>query len=242
MEGSKNDSADPSGLPLEDLEGLFEDTFTQLAEDSKRLMDNKGSNNTPNTPLFESNFEAKKSLIIEHDKKTSGKVKTSLRMKYEAEVQSFIKREGSLEDIRRKLGLSKRKVCQLLLVDPSAWTRWVKGASGAPPHIYRALEWYLLLQEKHPEYKSSLWLNAVSRPQLSKQEIDTIKDELIHKTHGELTKKAIFYLKEEDLKRNSLAREMKSKAESIKQLKRWVYGLIVSQLFLAALIVLLISL
>ena len=36
------------------------------------------------------------------------------------------------------------------MVDPSAWTRWAKKNENPPPHIYRALQWYMILQEKLP--------------------------------------------------------------------------------------------
>lgn len=76
--------------------------------------------------------------------------KTALRMKYEAEVSVIKKQTGDLEIIRANLGLSARKMCQLLMVDPSAWSRWTKAGEEAPPHIYRALQWYLTLNEKIP--------------------------------------------------------------------------------------------
>lgn len=76
--------------------------------------------------------------------------KSSNRMFYEAQVQVIQKQVGNLEKIRTDLGLSQRKIAQLLLVDPSAWTRWVKNNEEAPPHIYRALQWYMILQEKIP--------------------------------------------------------------------------------------------
>lgn len=70
------------------------------------------------------------------------------RLKYEAEIRVIRAKIGGLEEIRSRLGLSRRKICQLLLVDPSAWTRWTSPEGEAPPHIYRALEWYLMLTEK----------------------------------------------------------------------------------------------
>jgi hypothetical protein len=73
----------------------------------------------------------------------SNRAKTSLRLKYEAETQVFKKEMGSLEEVRIKLGFSRRKICQLLMVDPSAWTRWTADNNDAPPHIYRSLKWYL---------------------------------------------------------------------------------------------------
>jgi len=74
--------------------------------------------------------------------------RSSLRMTYESEVRIFKSQHGDLENIRKRLGLSRRKMCQLLMVDPSAWTRWTKGGSEAPPHVYRALEWFLALNQK----------------------------------------------------------------------------------------------
>jgi transcriptional regulator with XRE-family HTH domain len=84
--------------------------------------------------------------------KTPVRKKTSLRRKYEAEKQSLEKQLGSLEDIRARLGLSQRKMAQLLMVDPSAWTRWIKEPSKVPPHVYRSLQWYLELTEKRPQW------------------------------------------------------------------------------------------
>lgn len=80
--------------------------------------------------------------------------KSSLRMRYEAETKVFRSQFGGLEDIRQKLGFSRRKMCQLLLVDPSAWTRWMRDETKVPPHVYRSLEWFLALNERsltHPE-------------------------------------------------------------------------------------------
>ena len=83
-------------------------------------------------------------------KPSAGRTKSSQRMKYEAEIRLFRTTYGGLEDVRLRLGLSQRKICQLLLVDPSAWTRWGRDEAKVPPHIYRALEWYISLAEKEP--------------------------------------------------------------------------------------------
>lgn len=66
------------------------------------------------------------------------KAKTSLRMNYEAQAKVIERQTGGLEAIRLQLGLSQRKMAQLLLVDPSAWTRWMK--TSPPPHILRSLQ------------------------------------------------------------------------------------------------------
>lgn len=76
--------------------------------------------------------------------------KTSLRMNYEAQVTVMRRQMGSLEAVRLDLGLSQRKMAQLLMVDPSSWTRWTKQGDEAPPHIWRALQWYMALREKIP--------------------------------------------------------------------------------------------
>jgi transcriptional regulator with XRE-family HTH domain len=91
------------------------------------------------------------------------RAKTSLRIRYEAEVQVIKRKLGNLEDIRKTLGLSQRKISQLLFVDPSAWTRWTKGGDEAPPHIYRMLQWYLALEDKYPALDTGFWLSTVAR-------------------------------------------------------------------------------
>lgn len=86
--------------------------------------------------------------------------KTSLRMHYEAQVAVIQRQLGSLEDVRLKLGLSQRKMAQLLLVDPSSWTRWNRPSDEAPPHIWRALQWYMTLQDKIPGLSHQYFLGA----------------------------------------------------------------------------------
>lgn len=70
---------------------------------------------------------------------------------YLLEKERIISEIGDLEQIRATLGLSQRKVCQLLLVDPSAWTRWLNTENGAPPHIYQALRWLIELKKVNPD-------------------------------------------------------------------------------------------
>lgn len=88
------------------------------------------------------------------------KFESPLRLKYRAEVGVIQRQIGGLEEIRQKLGLSQRKMAQLLLVDPSAWSRWVKEDS-APPHVFRALEWYMLLTKEAPSHAHSYWISTV---------------------------------------------------------------------------------
>lgn len=91
------------------------------------------------------------------------RAKSSLRLKYEAESQVIRRKLGDLESIRSQLGLSQRKISQLLLVDPSAWTRWTKAGETAPPHIYRMLQWYLALEERYPALDVNFWLKTVAQ-------------------------------------------------------------------------------
>lgn len=77
------------------------------------------------------------------------KISLSLRDQYLLEIERIKHEIGDLEQIRTALGLSQRRMCQLLLVDPSAWTRWNK--TSPPPHIYKALKWLIELKKINPE-------------------------------------------------------------------------------------------
>jgi transcriptional regulator with XRE-family HTH domain len=78
--------------------------------------------------------------------------KTTLRIRYESEARVLLQKMGGLEGIRQQLGLSQRKICSLLLVDPSAWSRWIKDESRTPPHVVRCLQWYMELEGKNPAW------------------------------------------------------------------------------------------
>ncbi len=101
--------------------------------------------------------------------------KTSLRMHYEAQVAVIKKQLGDLESVRTGFGLSQRKMAQLLMVDPSSWTRWTKQGDETPPHIWRALQWYSVLQEKIPGLTPQYFINQSPQVLHKKalQELDT---------------------------------------------------------------------
>jgi len=82
----------------------------------------------------------------------------TLNAEYKSITDQIKKEIGSLEEIRTRLALSRRAICKLLMVDPSAWTRWTKSKDGvdAPPHIYQALKWYLQLIGKNPDVHAPL--------------------------------------------------------------------------------------
>jgi FtsZ-binding cell division protein ZapB len=95
-----------------------------------------------------------------------------------------------LENIRIKLGLSRRQICKLLKVDPSAWTRWMKTPSGAPAHVHQSLEWYMKLVEQNPEQNAPQLLaqkfessNKESEIQISrlKREVETLRRDNLEK-------------------------------------------------------------
>ncbi len=100
--------------------------------------------------------------MINDSEKSANKVGnraiSSVRLNYEAQVNVIKGQIGDLENIRSSLGLSQRKMAQLLLVDPSSWSRWTQKGDDVPPHIYRALQWYMILQEKIPGLNASYFL------------------------------------------------------------------------------------
>lgn len=114
------------------------------------------------TPKSESLSPDEASALNEDTKPGLLRARSSLRQRYEAEARVIEKRLGGLESVRESLGLSQRKMAQLLLVDPSAWTRWT-GGDTVPPHVWRALAWYLALQEKYPALDATFWLQGVAR-------------------------------------------------------------------------------
>ena len=88
----------------------------------------------------------------------SEKAKTSLRIQYEAQSEVLRRQMGGLRGVQATLDLSARKICQLLMVDPSAWSRWLRDESQVPPHIWRALQWYFTIQDKMPGLNASYFL------------------------------------------------------------------------------------
>lgn len=122
-----------------------------------------------NPPILSPNMDQLKD--VEFDEKSLDfdtkneevKAKTSLRMTYEAQVEVLKRQLGDLEQIRGNLGLSQRKMAQLLMVDPSSWTRWTKKGDEAPPQVWRALQWYLALQGKIPGLNNQYFLSESSR-------------------------------------------------------------------------------
>jgi len=62
------------------------------------------------------------------------------------------KQIGDIEQVRATIGLNKKRMCELLLIDPSTWTRWTTGKTTPPPWVYRTLQWGLAVMDKHPEF------------------------------------------------------------------------------------------
>lgn len=186
------------GLELElnqKMKSSIRESF--LADDSNgksSLFDEQISSKNPaflgdNSSVFEDDFN------LANDAENQ-KAKTSLRMTYEAQTEVIKRQLGDLEQIREKLGLSQRKMAQLLLVDPSSWSRWTKKGDEAPPQVWRALQWYMALQGKipglQPQYFFSEGLRNIE--QLKRDEIDTLRKDLMKKMSS-LESQVQFYKK-----------------------------------------------
>lgn len=65
---------------------------------------------------------------------------------------------GGIEGVQKALNLSLRELAQLLWVDVSSLHRWKNQPETSPPLLWKALEWYFLLVEKHPSLYPSFWL------------------------------------------------------------------------------------
>lgn len=78
--------------------------------------------------------------------------KSNMRERYELEVAEIKLRYGTLEDMRAKLGLTKRRMAEFLLVDPSAWTRWTseENTENAPLHVYKTMSFLMAQFEENP--------------------------------------------------------------------------------------------
>ena len=78
--------------------------------------------------------------------------KTKSRGRNEITASLIQKQIGDIEQVRASLGLNKKRMCELLLIDPSTWTRWTTGKTAPPPWLYRTLQWGLAVMDKHPEF------------------------------------------------------------------------------------------
>ena len=146
--------------------------------------------------------------------------KSSQRMKYEAEVAVLKRKIGSLDDIRSQLGLTQRKICQLLLVDPSAWTRWTRRGEEPPPHIYRSLQWFLALEEKYPALDVGFWLSSLARPAEQENQAREIKaaQEEIHRLSMQLAQARSDWegrFQNDEVQRRALEQQRKSRTRTL---------------------------
>lgn len=107
--------------------------------------------------------------------------------RYKHEVRLIREKHGDLETIRAKLNLSKRKVCELLLVDPSAWSRWTsQGGEDAPPYIYRSLQWYLSLIDKDVAWHPMNSFLGLIPKRTESMQLQKLKEEL-HKLQAKVS-------------------------------------------------------
>lgn len=169
------------------------------------------------------------------------RAKTALRLKYEAESEVIRRKLGDLEVIRSQLGLSQRKMAQLLLVDPSAWTRWTKGGESAPPHIYRMLQWYLALEEKYPVLDVNFWLNTVSQL-TDQQRVPELESELVEtrsrivESHSRLDRfESALRLTTSTLE--AIRLEMNQKDKQTRRLFLWIAASIIASSFICGVLI-----
>lgn len=105
--------------------------------------------------------------------------KNKLSDHYAEEVQRIKSEIGDLETVRQRLNLSARKISQLLMVDPSAWSRWTKNEDQAPPHIWRSLNTHIKLLDLQNQAQISVGpeqLQALSKDSsTAKKEVDGLK-------------------------------------------------------------------
>ncbi len=112
---------------------------------------------------METQFEKMDEMIGPESGISSVRSRSPNRMLYEAQVTAIQQQLGALEEVRQKLGLSQRKICQLLMVDPSAWNRWTAAGGSAPPHVWRALQWYFALKKELPGINENYFLSHEMR-------------------------------------------------------------------------------
>lgn len=154
--------------------------------------------------------------------------KSAQRMNYEAQVEVIKGQIGGLDEIRTRMGLSQRKMAQLLLVDPSAWTRWTSNEGQIPPHIWRSLQWYLGLQEKIPGLTPQYFLGGDSKQLqarienrvLNHVENQLSQHQLTQETKMHLTKQSVVQMQ------NDLQKKLLSEIDLLKgtnsKLKVWI--------------------
>ena len=121
------------------------------------------------------------------DKRTRNEKKTlSVRDRNEMTASLIKKQIGSIEQVRTLMGLNKRKMCELLLIDPSTWTRWTTGKTEPPTWVYRTLQWGLAVMDKHPEFHPLVTRQGVGKSEYKESkslkklmlEVDSIKKDL----------------------------------------------------------------
>jgi hypothetical protein len=90
------------------------------------------------------------------------RTRSGQRLRFEAQVRVFETQYGTLEAVRQTLGLRPSQMCELLKVHPSAWIRWTRSGTAAPPHVYQMLEWYLELLKWRGQYRGPSGVKAAA--------------------------------------------------------------------------------
>lgn len=142
--------------------------------------------------------------------------KLNLREQYELERDRLVHEFGGLEDMRMTIGLNRRRLCRLLLVDPSAWTRWCR--DGAPPHIYRALAWLIELRNLRPSVVQPNDLSSrIDVVQASTQEKLKDIERQMEQLERKLTLTQVVYSRAQQFPQRPKPSRRKRKAKSIRK-------------------------
>jgi transcriptional regulator with XRE-family HTH domain len=112
--------------------------------------------------------------------------RSTQRQRFEAEISEIKKRFGGLDDMRKVLGLSRRQICQALMVDPSAWTRWTSNDEAAPAHVYKTLALIMEQNLRDPKTQTPATTSTKAQGQVSEVEnsIDDLRSELRSEIHA----------------------------------------------------------
>lgn len=95
--------------------------------------------------------------------------------KFGREISQIHQKYGDLENMRQTLKCSRREICEYLMVDASAWSRWTSGDRiTAPPHVYRTMA--LIMEQKLSNLSTG---PLESRKQKKALQEDGLRDEYL---------------------------------------------------------------
>lgn len=127
--------------------------------------------------------------LSSNNSETGKEDKNALRMKYEAQAHLIRKQIGDIPQILSQLQLSQRALAQLMLVDPSAVSRWIQKPASIPPSVMRSLQWYLALQEKIPGLTPSYFVGRQTQSEIVRLETKASQENSLLRKEIDLLRK-----------------------------------------------------